>query len=330
MDHRREIALDIDRKKLDNIEDNDPLNGYIMQPNPTLDQLQVFLAVTESGSFSGAARALNRAQSVVSYAIANLEEQLGLALFDRTVTKRPQLTPAGKSVLEDARRLLGDLDVMRARVRALNEGLEGELSVAISSIMPSGIVVEALSAFRSHFPTVSLNVTVGTLGTVVDAVISGKAVIGFGGMMADSPDQIRFERIGHTAMVPVAAPDHPLAKLGRPLSPADVRDETQLIVYDASGLTRGRNFNVFSLKTWRVSDNATKHLFIRGSLGWGGLPVSLVQEDIASGRLVALHFPAFNQPEYPIYAIGNVATPPGPAARWLSVEVRAKFAEGAA
>ncbi|TWI15899.1 regulatory helix-turn-helix LysR family protein [Mesorhizobium tianshanense] len=122
-----------------------------MQPNPTLDQLQVFLAVTESGSFSGAPRALNRAQSVVSYAIANLEDQLGLALFDRTVTKRPQLTPAGKTVLEDARRLLGDLDLMRARVRSLNEGLEGELSVAISSIMPSGIVVEAAARLSQPF-----------------------------------------------------------------------------------------------------------------------------------------------------------------------------------
>lgn len=298
-----------------------------MQPNPTLDQLQVFLAVIDSGSFSGAARALNRAQSVVSYAIANLEEQLGLALFDRTLTKRPQLTPAGKAMLEDARRLLGDLDLMRERVRRLNEGLEGELSVAISNIIPSGIVVESLRAFRSQFPTVSLNVTVGTLGTVVDAVASRRAVLGFGGSLADSPDQIRFERIGHTAMVPVAAPDHPLAQLGRPLTTSDVRDETQLVVYDASGLTLGRTFNVFSLRTWRVSDNATKHLFIRGGLGWGGLPVSLVQDDLTSGRLTTLDFPAYNQTEYPIFAIGNVVAPAGPAARWLLAAVRARFSD---
>ncbi len=78
-----------------------------MQPHPTLDQLQVFLTVVEKGSFSAASRALNRTQSVISYTIANLETQLGVALFVRSGTRRPQLTEAGKSVLEDARVCLG-------------------------------------------------------------------------------------------------------------------------------------------------------------------------------------------------------------------------------
>lgn len=296
-----------------------------MKSHPTLDQLQVFLTTVEKGSFSAASRALNRTQSVVSYTIANLEAQLGVELFTRTGTKRPQLTEAGRSVLEDARRLLGDLDLMRVRVRALNCGLEAELGVAISGIVPSEIVVDVLRAFRSHFPTVSLSVTVGTLGIVMDSVMNGTAVVGFGGAMTTSNDRIVFERIGQSAMILVAAPDHPLGMLGRPLTHADVRDETQLVVYDASGLTKGRDFNVFSLKTWRVSDNATKHLFIRGGLGWGGLPASLVQDDLANGCLVRLQFPAFNQGEYPIYAIHNGANPPGPAARWLTSEVRARF-----
>ncbi|MGG7539849.1 LysR family transcriptional regulator [Rhizobium sp. Nf11,1] len=296
-----------------------------MQPHPTLDQFQVFLAVVEKGSFSAASRALNRTQSVISYTIANLEAQLGVALFGRSGTKRPQLTEAGRSVLEDARRLLGDLDLMRARVKALNEGLEGELPLAISSAVPSDIVVAVLRAFRNLYPTVSVNVTVGTLGIVMDAVITGRATVGFGGFMATGNHQIVSERIGHSAMIPVAAPDHPLGMLDRTISVADVRDETQLVVYDASGLTKGRDFNVFSLKTWRVSDNATKHQFIRGGLGWGGLPASLVKGDIADGRLVRLAFPAFDQGEYPIYAIHNVANPPGPAARWLTTEVRARL-----
>ncbi|PDT16623.1 LysR family transcriptional regulator [Rhizobium sp. J15] len=297
-----------------------------MQPHPTLDQLHVFLTVVEKGSFSAASRALNRTQSVVSYTIANLEAQLRVSLFSRSGTKRPQLTEAGRSVLEDARRLLGDLDLMRARVQALSDGLEAELNVAMSGIVPSHIVVDVLRAFRSHYPTVSLNVTVGTLGIVMDAVINGKAVVGFGGAMATRSDQIVFERIGQSAMIPVATPDHPLGMLRRPISLADVRDETQLVVYDASGLTKGRDFNVFSLKTWRVSDNATKHLFIRGGLGWGGLPAYLVEDDLADGRLVQLQFPAFDQGAYPIHAICNVANPLGPAARWLTGELQARLA----
>ena len=61
---------------------------------PTLDQLRVFLTVVEAGSFAGAARRLGRATSVVSYSIANLEAQLGLAIFDRESTRKPQLTEA--------------------------------------------------------------------------------------------------------------------------------------------------------------------------------------------------------------------------------------------
>ncbi|MBB3396038.1 LysR family transcriptional regulator [Rhizobium sp. BK060] len=296
-----------------------------MQPRPTLDQLEVFLTVVEKGSFSAASRTLNRTQSVISYTIANLEAQLQVVLFSRSGTKRPQLTQAGRSVLEDARRLLGDLDLMRARVRALSDGLEAELNVAMSAIVPSDIVVDVLHAFRSHYPLVSLNVTVGTLGIVMDAVINGKAVVGFGGAMTTRNDQIVFERIGQSMMVPVAAPDHPLALLRRPLTLADVRDETQLVVYDASGLTKGRDFNVFSLRTWRVSDNATKHLFIRGGLGWGGLPAALVRDDLAGNRLVRLQFPPFDQGAYPIHAIRNVANPPGPAARWLTSELQARL-----
>ncbi|WP_105373320.1 LysR family transcriptional regulator [Neorhizobium huautlense] len=296
-----------------------------MQPHPTLDQFQVFLAVVEKGSFSAASRALNRTQSVVSYTIANLEAQLGVTLFQRSGTKRPQLTEAGTSVLEDARRLLGDLDLMQARVKALNDGLEGELRLAISSAVPSDIVVDALRAFRHLYPTVSLSVTAGTLGIVMDAVINGSATVGFGGFMAAGNHKVVSEAIGHSAIIPVASPDHPLGMLDRTIGLVDVRDETQLVVYDASGLTKGRDFNVFSLKIWRVSDNATKHLFIRGGLGWGGLPASLVTDDIANGRLVHLDLPIFDQNGYPLYAIHNVTTPPGPAARWLTSEIRARL-----
>ncbi|WP_274424281.1 LysR family transcriptional regulator [Chelativorans sp. YIM 93263] len=292
-----------------------------MQPNPTLDQLQVFLTVVEKGSFSAASRALNRTQSVISYTITNLEAQLGLKLFSRSGTKRPQLTEAGKSVLEDTRRMLGDLDLMRARVQALNDGLEGELNVAVDGMVPCETVIDTLRAFRGRYPAVSLNVTVGTLGHVMDAVINGKAVIGFGGVLPTKNDRIIFERIGHSsAMIPVAAPEHPLGMLDRPLTLADVRDKTQLVIHDDSGLTEGEDFNILSFKTWRVSDGATKYMFIRGGLGWGGLPAPLVEEDVARGRLVHLQFPAFDQGGYPVYTIRNGANPLGPAARWLASE----------
>ncbi|MBB4189987.1 DNA-binding transcriptional LysR family regulator [Rhizobium aethiopicum] len=288
-----------------------------MLPNPTLDQLQVFLTVAETGSFSAASRALNRAQSVISYTIANLEAQLEVALFERSGARQPKLTEAGKAMLEDARRILGDLQVMRARVKSLREGLEAEVSVAISVMVPSRAVVDVLHEFRETFPTVSLNLNVGELGMVMDLVLSGKATIGIGGAVLKQDDSIITERIGHSFMLPVAAPNHPLAQISRPLTLGDVREEVQLVVTDASGRTKGRDFNVLSYKTWRVSDIATKHQLIKAGLGWGGLPASIMHDDLRSGALVHLDLDAYEQGEYAIYSMRQLANPPGPAASWM-------------
>jgi len=288
-----------------------------MLPNPTLDQLQVFLTVAETGSFSAASRSLNRAQSVISYTIANLEAQLEVPLFERSGARQPKLTEAGRALLEDARRLVADLEVMRARVKGLKDGLEAEVSVAISVMVPSQAVVEVLKEFRDEFPSVALNLAVGELGVVMDLVSNGKATVGIGGAILQQHDALVTERIGHSFMMPVASSSHPLARIRRPLTLADVREETQLVVTDASGLTKGRDFNVLSYKTWRVSDIATKHSLIRGGLGWGGLPVSVVGEDIMNGNLVAIKLEAYEQGEYPIYAMHRAANPPGPAGQWL-------------
>ena len=70
---------------------------------PSIDQLRVFLTVVEAGSFAAAGRRLGRATSAVSYTIAQLEAQLGVALFDRQRTRKPTLTQAGGAVLAKAR-----------------------------------------------------------------------------------------------------------------------------------------------------------------------------------------------------------------------------------
>ncbi|MBX5132628.1 LysR family transcriptional regulator [Rhizobium sp. L9] len=296
-----------------------------MLPNPTLDQLQVFLTVAETGSFSAASRALNRAQSVISYTIANLEAQLEMPLFERSGARQPKLTEAGKAMLEDARRILGDLQVMRARVKSLREGLEAEVSVAISVMVPSRAVVDVLHEFRERFPTVSLNLNVGELGMVMDLILTGKVTIGIGGAVLKQDDSLITERIGHSFMLPVAAPNHPLAQISRPLTLGDVREEVQLVVSDASGRTKGRDFNVLSYKTWRVSDIATKHQLIKAGLGWGGLPASILHDDLRSGALVHLDLDAYEQGEYAIYSMRQLANPPGPAAAWMIEAFRTRL-----
>lgn len=288
-----------------------------MDANPTLDQLQIFLAVADTGSFSAASRTLNRAQSVISYMIANLEAQLEVSLFERSGARSPKLTDAGRAMLPDARRIVGDLQVMRARAKSMKQGLEAEVSVAISVMVPTQVMVGVLRTFREVFPTVALRLDVGELGRIMELVMTGHSAIGIGGALVRQDDTLAVERIGRTFLLPVAAASHPLALLQRPLTVADVREEVQMVVTDASDLTSGRDFNVLSYKTWRVSDIATKHHLIRGGLGWGGLPASVIRDDLNDGRLVQLDLEAYEQGNYSIYVIRKTANPPGPAAAWL-------------
>ena len=91
---------------------------------PSLDQLKVFLTVVETGSFAAAGRRLRRATSAVSYSVANLEQQLGVSLFDRERTRKPTLTKAGAAVLTEARTVSLGVDKLRAKVKGLLDGLE--------------------------------------------------------------------------------------------------------------------------------------------------------------------------------------------------------------
>src|SRR6478672_3296370 len=96
----------------------------------SLDQIKTFLAAAEEGSFSAAGRKLRRSQSVVSHSLANLEEQLGVRLFDRSA-RYPILTEAGRALLDDARAVTLGIGSLKAKAQALAGGLEPEVSVAL-------------------------------------------------------------------------------------------------------------------------------------------------------------------------------------------------------
>ena len=295
---------------------------------PTLDQLRVLLAVAEAGSFSGAAKQLNRAQSVVSYSIANLEGQLGLTLFARG-HRRPVLTEAGRAVLADARRIGRIMDELRARASGLTTGLEAEVSLVADVMFPTADLVAALEAFARAFPTVAFRLRVETLGAVVQLVQEGACTLGISGPMGIRIDGLERRLIRHIDLVPVVAPGHPLAQVPPPLPAAAFHEHTQLVLSDRSKLTDGQDFGVLSLRTWRLGDLGAKHALLRAGLGWGNMPEAMVHDDIAAGRLVRLQ-PAFGAVQrFPLLLIHRAAAPPGPAARWLAERLAGATAAGA-
>ncbi|HEY0630312.1 MAG TPA: LysR family transcriptional regulator [Sphingomicrobium sp.] len=283
---------------------------------PTLDQLKIFLAVVDEGSFNGAARRLNRAVSVISYGIANLEAQLGVSLLEREGSKKPKLTEAGQAVLSEARGIANDVDGLRAKVRGLLKGLEPEVTLAVDVLIPSQRVAAILREFQFSFPTVALRLHAEALGAIAALVLDGTAQLGIGGpVIAEDP---AFERIsaGSVELIPVAAPNHPLTQMERPL-PGAARSYTQLVLTDRSPLTEGRDFGVMGNRTWRLADLGAKHALLLEGIGWGNMPREMVQNDLAGGRLVELHLPDHRGGNYPLSALWRRDQPPGPATKWL-------------
>jgi DNA-binding transcriptional LysR family regulator len=283
---------------------------------PTLDQLRVLAAVAEAGSFSAAARRLHRAQSVISYTIANLEAQLGLALFDRT-GRAPVLTEAGRALMADARRIGAAVDDMRARAGALRHGTEAELSLAVDVLFPMSRLVDVLRQFAAAYPTVSLRLRVEALGGVMELVTSGTCALGVSGWPGAMPDRIRARVIDRLLLVPVAAPAHPLAALPR-IGSADLREHTQLVLTDASHLTEGQDYGVLSLHTWRLGDLGARHALLLAGLGWCNMPHHLVADDIAAGRLTLLPIESAPSFDYPVSLLQRTDTILGQAGTWLA------------
>jgi DNA-binding transcriptional LysR family regulator len=287
---------------------------------PSLDQVRVFIAVIDHGGFAHAARALHRTQSVISYTIANLEDQLNIALLDRG-KRKVTLTEAGKALLADARAVSAKVDGMRARARALGAGLEAELCLVVDVMFPMCRLVTLLESFQREYPTVALRLHTEALGGVAQMVLDGRCHLGISGMPVHLPDNIERRLAGHVTMMPVCAPTHPLARIDGVVPTAALREHLQLVLTDRSPLTSGQDFGVLGLRDWRLADLHSKHALLRGGLGWGSMPEAMIAEDLAAGRLVRLRLQDGDGLEYPLFAIHRADNQLGPAGRWLQEQI---------
>lgn len=293
----------------------------------TLDQLRVFIAAAEQKSFSAAGRRLNRAQSVISQALANLEAQLGLQLFTRE-GRYPVLTEAGEILLADARAVTSGLAALKARARGMAAGVEPELAVAIDVMFPMSVLTRAAAAFGEQFPMTPLRLYVEALGGVAQAVLEGQCSLGVVGSLPLTTPSLVSERLLGVELVLVAAPAHPLAKIRVGITECDLSQHVQLVLTDRTNLSKGQEFSVFSARTWRLADLGAKHEFLRAGLGWGGMPLELVRRDLEEGTLVELSL--LDRPlrsHMVMSASYRADAPPGPAGRWFIERLR-ELAEG--
>lgn len=290
----------------------------------TLDQLRTFIAAADAGSFSAAARKLNRAQSVVSQSLANLEAHLGVTLFDRS-ERYPRLTDEGRSLLADARVVADNIDGFKARARAMREGLEPELAVSMDVMYPMDGIVKAAAHSRKTYPHTSLRLYVEVLGGVLQPVLDRRCGIGIIGSLPSVPDELHAEPLRDVEFATVVSPAHELAAKRGVISGSAIARHVQLVLVDRSALTEGRDFGVLSPLTWRLADLGAKLAFLKAGLGWGHMPLHMVKADLETGSVVRIRVegtPSGGAFAMPMRAIYRKDAPPGPAGRAFIAQLR--------
>ena len=289
----------------------------------TLDQLRVLAAIVDAGSFTAAAKRLRRAQSAVSHAVASLEAQLQLALFDRS-TRKPTLTPAGAAVLGEARSVLARAERLRARARGIAAGVEGALSLAVSAVVPLPAVTDMLRGLAEAHPTIGLHLDIDEIGGAALLVKGGSCDLGIVGapsLAAIGPGELEQIGIGSVDVVAVAAPSHPLAGIDGEVTDAALADHRQLVPSSRAGL---RYANALVHDTWDVTDLPARYAMIRAGLGWGTVPAWLSRDDLRTGRIkvLALRSRGAEAMRVPLYVIHRATEPPGPAGQWVLRRLR--------
>ena len=134
-----------------------------MIPALTLDALRVLDAIARRHSFAAAADELFRVPSAVSYSVSKLEEDLGVELFDRS-RRRAELTPVGRLVLEQGRRILLAANELEALARQAAEGWETELRIGIDSVLAADAVFALIGELQQVQPRTEIRLIEEVLG----------------------------------------------------------------------------------------------------------------------------------------------------------------------
>ncbi|VVS93687.1 LysR family transcriptional regulator [Desulfoluna spongiiphila] len=282
----------------------------------SLEYLDAFVAAVETGSFSAAARRLGKAQSRVSTAIANLEIDLGVPLFDRS-GKYPVLTSAGERLLREAREIRERCRAFSDHADRLAGGVEPMIRLAVDELLPSSILADLLEGFSGNFPDTDVELLTGVMGDVGEMVSSGRVDAGIELPLGIPSDDCDWRLLGRMGFSVMAAPHHPLAALKK-VSPRDLAPHRQLVTVSRKGEREPEAYR-FGRRIWQCeSSHVIRELVLRGH-GWAALARHQVAEDVRAGRLVALPVGfAGSCFQSDIYFIWEKGRPLTPAAEWLA------------
>lgn len=285
--------------------------------NITLDQLTALESIDRLGSFAAAAREMARATSAVSYQIRSLEDALGFNLFDRT-GHRAQLTPKGRRILDEARRVLRQAQRLEEVGREIDAGYEPLLQVVLDGLLPLSPIMESLRTLGAEGLPTRVRLMVEYLGGVPER---------FEDMRADVMlvlDHEANDALQAVALAPVETHllvhrDHPLVEDGGAVDRGDLSEHVELVVTDSSRRSESTPHRLFlgSPQVFELSDFHSKTEALLGGVGYGWLPTHLAAPHMASGELVELPFTEGARYTFHPQLVRRAGTTVGPACRLL-------------
>lgn len=261
------------------------------------DGLDEVVAIADTGSFVSAARRLGESTSMISRAVARLEERLGLRLFERT-TRSVALTDAGRSIVEQFRRIIEERDEALRQLRAQGE-MRGEVRLTSSVAIGERFVAPVVEEFLHDHP--GLSVTLETTNRIVDLVSEGFDIAIRTGSPLDA--RLAARQVAERTLVTCAAPAY-LAQAGQPAHPSDLAAHQCLVGTNTNWHFRvdGQRLSIVPTGRLRCNSGVAVMRAAQGGMGLCQLPAFYVQDAIAAGSLIPV-LDAFDDLPEPIWAV---------------------------
>jgi DNA-binding transcriptional LysR family regulator len=253
------------------------------------DNVDLFLAVIDHGSFSAAARALGRVPSAVSMAIANLEAELDLQLFERN-SRAVVPTDMARALEAEARHMAGQMRRLQAHALSLHQGLERRLTLAVAPELLSAAWGEPLARLADEFPSLEVDVLSAPQADARRMLHDGTAQLA---LLYDRPqvnERESFQELGSEVLVAVISPQHPLAReRNGHFRLEDLVDIRQVAIVSRAAHQEDTRVLV-SRKLWRTDSHQATLGLVQAGIGWAFLPRRLVAPLLADGELLIIDF----------------------------------------
>ncbi len=256
-----------------------------------LQSLSAFLAITEAGSISGAARRLHLSQPAISKRLSGLESRLGHRLFDR-IGRRVQLTPAGAQLRPHAERVLQDLEDGRRAMSHLSDRVAGRLSIGTSHHIGLHRLPSVLKAYTHAHPDVDLDLHFMDSEVACRAIVAGQLELGIVTLPTEPIPELEMRKIWNDPLAVVVSARHPLARKRRVLL-AQLADLPALLPDEATYTHRIVTAELARhgvVPRVRLATNylETLKMLVSIGLGWSVLPRTMLDRSLR-----ALNTPGF-------------------------------------